>query len=72
MLKFIEHAENGIFGNVITLENGIELFPDECNGEVYTVKDNGRERTFKPIQEPISFDDNGEPEQWETIGFEEI
>ena len=72
MLKFTERSEDGIFGNVITLENEIELFPDEWNGEVYTVNENGRERTFKPIQEPISFDDDGEPDQWEIIGFEEI
>ena len=72
MLKFTERAENGVFGNIITLENGIDLFPDEWNGEVYTVNENGRERIFKPIQEPISFDDDGEPDQWETIGFEEI
>ena len=72
MLKFTERKENGVFGDIITLENGIELFPEEWNGEVYTVKENGRERTFKPVYEPISFDDDGEPEQWETIGFEEI
>ena len=72
MLKFKEHTENGIFGDIITLENGIEIFPEEWNGEVYTVKENGRERTFKPIQEPISFDDDGEPDQWEIMGFEEI
>ena len=56
----------------VYLNNGVILTEYEWNGEVYTVKDNGRERTFKPIQEPISFDDDGEPEQWETIGFEEI
>ena len=72
MLKFTERAENGIFGNIITLENGIELSQNEWNGEFYTVKENGRERTFNPIQEPISFDDDGEPDQWEIIGFEEI
>ena len=72
MLKFTERLEDGIFGNIITLENGIELSPNERNGEFYTVKENGRERTFKPVYEPISFDDDGEPDQWETIGFEEI
>ena len=72
MLKYKVHTENGIFRDIITLENGIELFPEEWNGEVYTVKENGRERTFKPIQEPISFDDDGEPYHWEIIGFEEI
>ena len=72
MLKFTERKENGVFGDVITLENGVELFPEEWNGEVYTVKENCRERTFKPVYEPISFDDDGEPEQWEIIGYEEI
>ena len=72
MLKFTERRENGVFGDIITLENGIELFQEEWNGEVYTVKENGRERTFKPVYEPISFDDDGEPEQWEIIGYEEI
>ena len=72
MLKFTERKENGGFGDIITLENGIELFPEDWNGEVYTVKENGRERTFKPVYEPISFDDDGEPEQWKIIGYEEI
>ena len=72
MLKFTERKENGVFGDVITLENGVELFPEDWNGEVYTVKENGRERTFKPVYKPISFDDDGEPEQWEIIGYEEI
>lgn len=56
----------------VYLENGVILIDTEWNGEVYTVKENGKERTFKPIQEAIAFDDDGEPEQWETIGFEEI
>lgn len=72
MLNFTERTESEVFGTIITLENGIELFPDEWNGEVYTVKENGRERTFKPVYEPISFDDDGEPEQWKIIGFEEF
>ena len=72
MLKFTERKESGVFGDIITLENGIELFPEDWNGEVYTVKENGRERTFKPVYEPISFDDDGEPEQWGIIGYEEI
>ena len=58
--------------NPVYLENGIILIDREWNGEVYTVKEEGKERTFKPIQEAIAFDDDGEPEQWETIGFEEV
>ena len=72
MLKFTERKENGVFGDVITLENGVELFPEDWNGEVYTIKENGRERTFKPVYEPISFDDDGEPEQWGLIGYDAI
>lgn len=72
MLKFETRNEVGVFGDIITLENGIELFPNEWNGEVYTVKETGTERTFKPVYEPISFDEDGEPEQWEVVGFEEI
>lgn len=72
MLKFTERTEAGVFGDVIVLETGIELFPNEWNGEVYTVRGTGVERTFKPVYEPISFDDDGEPEQWEIVGFEEV
>lgn len=68
MLSYTERTECGVFGEIIVLENGIELFPDEWNGEVYTT--NGK--TYKPVQKPISYDDNGEPEQWEIIGYEEI
>lgn len=71
MLKFTKRTEEGVFGNIIVLENGIELFPDDWNGEVYTVKEDGGERVFKPVQKPISFDEAGGPDQWETIGFEE-
>ena len=72
MLKFTERIESGVFGTIYTLENGVELFPNEWNGEVYIVKENGMERSFKPVQEPISFDDDGEVLQWEIIGFEEV
>lgn len=72
MLKFKERREKGVFGNIIALENGVQLYPEEYNGEVYTVKENSAERTFKPVYEPIAFDDDGDPLQWEIIGFEEI
>lgn len=72
MLKFTERREEGVFEDIITLENGIELFPEDWNGELYTVKENGRERTFKPVEMPISFDEDGEPDQWGIIGYEEI
>ena len=72
MLKFTERLEEGICGTVVVLENGIELYPNEWNGEVYVLNEHGRERTFKPVYKPISFDEDGVPDQWECIGFEEI
>ena len=54
----------------IFLDNGIMLLSDEWNGEVYTDTITGKQ--FRPMQKPISFDDNGEPEDWETIGYEEV
>lgn len=71
MLKFTERQETGVFGDIIVLENGVELFPDEWNGEVYTMKEDGKERTFKPVQEPDVIDDDGEVLQWKIIGYEE-
>lgn len=72
MLKFTERMESGVTGEIYTLENGFELFPNDWNGEAYTVKDNGIERSFKPVEAPISFDEDGEPFQYELIGFEEV
>lgn len=44
----------------------------EWNGEVYTVKDEeGKERTYRPVQEPDEVDDDGEVLQWKTTGYEE-
>ncbi len=48
------------------------LIEQEWNGEVYTVKDGGRERTFRPIQEPDVLDDDGEVLQWKITGYEEL
>ena len=70
--RFPEVSTYGIDWTQKFLENGIILLDSDWNGEVYTLKENGRERTFKPVQKPISFDDNGEPEDWETIGYEEV
>lgn len=68
MLKFTERTEDGVFGEIITLENGVELFPDEWNGEVYT--SNGK--SYKPVQEPDVIDDSGDVLQWKIVGYEEI
>lgn len=57
----------------IYLENGVILIDTEWNGEVYTVKNqDGTESTYKPIQEPVSYDKEWEPDDWETVGYEEI
>lgn len=55
----------------VYLDNGIILIDGEWNGEVYTVKEDGRERTFRPIQEPDGVDENGEVIDWKTVGYEE-
>lgn len=56
----------------VYLENGVILIDTEWNGEVYTVKDSeGVERVYRPVQEPASYDDDGEPDDWEVIGYEE-
>lgn len=56
----------------VFLENGVVLIDTEWNGEVYTVKNpDGSESVYRPIQEPTSFDEDGEPEDWETVGYEE-
>lgn len=57
----------------VYLENGVILIDTEWNGEVYTIKDqDGIESVYRPIQEPVSYDEEGEPGDWEIIGYEEI
>lgn len=68
MLNYTTRTESGVFGGIITLENGVELFPDEWNGEVYI--SNGK--SYKPVQKPSEVDDDGTILQWETVGFEEV
>jgi hypothetical protein len=54
------------------LENGVMLYRNEWNGEAYYVKDGNREKRYVPVSVPVHFDeDTGEPDLWETIGFEE-
>lgn len=55
----------------VYLDNGVILIDTEWNGEVYTIKKDGREISYRPIQEPISFDEDGEADMWEIIGYEE-
>lgn len=43
MLKFTERREEGVSGDIVILENGVELYPNEWNGEVYVVKEDGKE-----------------------------
>lgn len=57
----------------VYLENGVILIEQEWNGEVYTVKDkDGKERTFRPVQEPDEVDDDGEVLFWKITGYEEL
>lgn len=56
----------------VYLEGGVILINDEWNGEVYTVKDeDGNERIYKPVYEPIDRDEDGEATQWDLIGCDE-
>lgn len=42
----------------------------QCN-DFGRLKENGRENiSLKPVQEPDKWDEDGEPESWETIGYE--
>ena len=66
-VEIVEIEELGI----IALQNwnGFEYFDCyQCNkfGEM-TGQDG---ITLKPVQEPISYDNDGEPEQWETVGYD--
>ena len=56
----------------VFLENGVVLTEDDWNGETYTVSEGGKERTFKPVQEPDVTDENGEVLQWKITGYEEL
>ncbi len=56
------------------LENGVWIPKSDpstiWNGETYTFKENGKLVSYEPIQEPISFNENGEPEDFEIVGYE--
>ena len=64
VLEFTERREEGIFGEIIVLENGIELYPNEWNGEVYNVKG----KVYKQVYNATEND----PESYDTIGFIEL
>lgn len=66
-LQFTERREEGVFGDIIVLENGIELFPDEWNGEEYTVKVDGVEKSYRPVQKY-----DAEYDQYDTVGYREF
>ena len=73
MLNFIEKRVEGVNDFIIELDNGVELFESDWNGEVYILKDKtGRERSYRPVEEPDVIDDDGEVLQWKIIGFEEV
>lgn len=57
----------------VYLENGVILIDTEWNGEFYTVKNqDGSESVYRPVQEPVSYDEDGNPEDWETVGYEQL
>ena len=60
--NFIERKEEGVV-DVIVLENGVELYPNEWNGEIYSTD----EGDFKPV---VKWD--FEADQGTIIGFEEV
>ena len=51
------------------LENGISLCGCDWNGECYAWKEEGIEVYFYPETVPLSFDEDGEAEEWEIVGF---
>lgn len=48
------------------LENGTLLHESEWNGEVYTVKENSREVTYRPVYDENENDNGG----YDIIGFD--
>lgn len=50
--------------NEVFLENGIICLDSEWNGEVYTIKKDGKETTVKPV-----YKENGE-DDIEVVGYE--
>lgn len=55
--------------NPIYLNNGVILIDTEWNGEHYTLKENGTERRFCPIEQA---DENSEVLSYNIIGYEGI
>ena len=71
MIKIKNHFYKEMGETYIQLEDGTLLHDDEWNGEVYTIKEDGVERTYKPVDVCIGWDeDTKECNQWDTIGFE--
>lgn len=56
----------------VYLEDGAILINREWNGEDYcgVVNASGEKHNYRPVQEPTEFDEDGEPMQWETLGYE--
>lgn len=70
--KFTDVSTYGLEAySPVYLENGVVLTDKEWNGEVYTVKEDKKERTFIPVQEPEEVDEDGEVLWWKTVGYEE-
>ena len=55
------------------LEDGTMLHSNDWNGEIYTIKKDGREISYRPIIEGIGeADEDGEYSQYGIIGFEKL
>lgn len=65
--------------NEITKKEFEERYPEvstyglEAYSPVYLENkdEEGKERTYRPVQEPDEVDDDGEVLQWKTTGYEE-
>lgn len=66
-------SSHGDHGVDYVLTNGTKLYNKDWNGEVYSTDKIGESNRYiyKPIDIPISYDD-GEPDEWERIGFEQL
>lgn len=60
-----EYVERNSHWFDFELENGVLLHESEWNGEVYTVKENGTETTYRPVYAEESNCNGG----YDIIGF---
>ena len=51
------------------LENNVHLHSGDWKGDCYAWKEDGFEYYYYPETVAVEWDENGEPEEWEIIGF---